>query len=108
VVSLGARVCPHTYASPFLNITQFVQSIGILENLILRLHFECEEDHLSLSKSDVNWISILLEAPPLLFQKITIYTSAATPHGSIPPSEILSSLGRDVLLTEMVERGSLS
>ena len=95
---------PHL--SPFFPITQFVQSISILEDLTLRLHFECEEDHFSLSEPDVFWISCLLEDSPSS-RKITMHTSATTPHRSIPPAEILSSLRRVVILTEMVERGSL-
>ncbi len=95
------------YSSPFPLITQFVQSIGILESLTLRLHFEFDEDNFSLSESNVSWISFLLETPPSSFRKITIHISATAPHGSIPPSEILSSLGRDVILTKMVESGSL-
>ena len=105
VVSKRAGVYPHPYDTPFLTITKFVQSIDILENLTLRLHFECE-DQFSLSTSDEFWISCLLEESPSS-RKITIHTSATTPHRSIPPSEILSSLGSVVILTEMVERGSL-
>jgi len=93
--------------SPFFPIiTQFVQLIGILEDLTLRLHFECEEDHFSLSASDEFSISCLLEGSPSS-RKITIHISAATQHRSIPPSEILSSLARVAILTKMVERGSL-